>query len=757
MTPRQILVVLAAGCSFLALSADTVDAAPQYPWQTSETTEEPEDPEVATGMDFLRDYAETGGFRLGLPTSIEMTPSGDAIFFLRSGPRSRVRDLYIYDPVQRKERQLISASEMLAQGEEQLTLEEKARRERMRLSAAGVATFSLSGDGDHILAPLSGRLFVVSWREPNVTELSVAGGFPIDPRFSPDGNHVAYAADGDLWVVPVAGGPPRRLTEKDGEHVANGVPEFAAQEEMDRDHGYWWSPDSKFLAYQRNDDSELPLFYISDPSDPAKPPQSWRYPRAGTKNTDVRLAIVPVTGGEPVWVKWDRAAYPYLATVKWEVAGAPLTILVQDRAQQEEILFAVDPATGETRELLRETDDAWLNLDQQMPKWLKDGEAFLWTTERRGAWQLEVREADGKLRNVVTRPSLAYKRLVHVDEDAGHVYVEGQPSVLDTQAYRIGLDGSDQRAVTAGLGMRRLEISADGSLQVLEEETPDAAPRIWIRNAAGEPKGTLETTNEWPGFDLHVEYEQVGIDPAFYSAVIRPFDFDPTKKYPVILHVYGGPHNQMVARRATDKLLDQWLANQGFVVVLIDGRGTPYRGRDWERSIRGNFIERPLADQALVLQLLGARFEEMDLERVGVYGWSFGGYFSAMAVMQRPDLFRAGVAGAPVTDWRDYDTHYTERYIGLPDENPEAYQVSNVLTYADQLKRPLLIIHGTADDNVYFVHGLKMSDALTRAGVRHEFVPLSSQTHMVVQPDYVEIVRRLHVEFFEKHLGHPEG
>lgn len=764
---------LASALAVSVLAALTVTAGPALAAPQAGIVENsegelqpmPEDLEVATSMKFLTDYAETGRFRLGLPASIEMTPNGDAVFFLRSGPRSRVRNLYHYDPATRQEQQLLSAEEILGGQEEELTPEEKARRERMRLSARGFASYSLSGDGQHILAPLSARLFVIDWRTSDFQELPVAGGVPIDPRFSPDGSHVAYSASGDFWVVPVEGGAPRRLMESDGEHVAWGVPEFAAQEEMDRDHGYWWAPDGRHLAVQRNDDSGLPVFYIADPSNPAKPPQSWRYPRAGTTNTDVQLAIVPAAGledgVEPVWVDWDREAYPYLATVKWDTPGAPLTILVQDRHQQEQILYRVDPQSGATTELLRETDDAWLNLDQQMPRWLSVGEegeqaGFLWTTERRGAWQLELRKADGSLDRVLTEPRLTYTRLVHVDEDAGFVVVEGQPSVLDVQAYRVSLQGGTPRALTSGLGYRRLEISADGSLQVLREDLPESASRFAVRDAGGVRTGQVESTNAWPSFDLHVEYQTIGKEPKFYASIQRPFDFDPEKKYPVIVHVYGGPHKQMVLRQGDDKLLDQWLANQGFIVVRIDGRGTPNRGREWERAIRGNFIDQPLDDQALVLQLLAARNGEMDLERVGVYGWSFGGYFSAMATMRRGDLFKAGVAGAPVTDWIDYDTHYTERYIGLPDENPEAYEVSNVLTYAEQLKVPLRILHGTADDNVYFVHGLKMSDALARAGISHEFFPLASQTHMVADPNYVEIVNRLHVEFFKEHLGEPE-
>ena len=251
---------------------------------------------------------------------------------------------------------------------------------------------------------------------------------------------------------------------------------------------------------------------------------------------------------------------------------------------------------------------------------------------------------------------------------------------------------------------------------------------------------------------MNLELTTVTGEHMYHAAVIRPNDFERGRQYPVILSVYGGPHAQMVSASSRRYILQQWFANQGFIVVCIDGRGTPNRGRLWERAIVGNFIDLPLDDQVTALQLLGARYPEMDMSRVGVYGWSFGGYFSAMAVMRRPDIFDVGIAGAPVADWEDYDTHYTERYIGLPQENPEGYRASNVLTWAPDLQRPLLIIHGTADDNVYFTHALKMSNVLVQEGIPHEFMPLSGMTHMVADPDIVIPMYERMIGFLTKHL-----
>jgi dipeptidyl-peptidase-4 len=234
---------------------------------------------------------------------------------------------------------------------------------------------------------------------------------------------------------------------------------------------------------------------------------------------------------------------------------------------------------------------------------------------------------------------------------------------------------------------------------------------------------------------------------------VRPADYRPGTAYPVIVSVYGGPHSQQVTQAGRNYLLEQWLADHGFMVVSIDGRGTPARGRAWERALKGNLIDSPLADQVEALHALGASHPELDLTRVGIYGWSFGGYFAAMATLRRPDVFRAGVAGAPVTDWRDYDTHYTERYMDLPDSNAEGYRAASTLTYADRLERPLLIAHGTADDNVFFLNSMKLCDALFRAGKPFEFLPLTGFTHMVPDPLVTARLYQRIAEFLEDHVA----
>ena len=348
------------------------------------------------GDEFLKQYAETYRFTLGQPTAIQVTDSGDAVLFLRSGPRSFVRDLFEFNVTTGQQRVLTTARDLLKGEQEQLTAEELARRERMRSAARGIASFELSRDGRQILVPLSGSLFLIERATGKVHELKSTAGHPIDARYSPNGKSLAAVRDGDLYVLDIASGSERRLTHGASQTLSHGLAEFVAQEEMARMHGYWWSPDSSHIAYQQTDTSRVEQLYIADPTKPENPPDAWRYPRPGQENARVRLGIIPSSGGKTTWIEWDRERYPYLAAVTWE-ENTPLTVLVQNREQTAEVLLAVDPATGSTTELLQETDSAWINLESGMPRWLADGKSFLWTTERGGAWQLELRNRDGSL------------------------------------------------------------------------------------------------------------------------------------------------------------------------------------------------------------------------------------------------------------------------------------------------------------------------------------------------------------------------
>jgi len=721
------------------------------------TTSKPASKPVDTS--FLAQYAETYRFWLGRPAGMTFLPDG-TLLFQRSGPRSFTRDLYALS-ADGKESVFLTAQQVLAGAEETLSEEEKARRERTRTAARGITSYSVSRDGKTVIVPLSGKLFAVDVATKKVRELGEgAKGYPIDPRLSPDGKKLACVRDGHVHVIDVASGKDQRMTPDKADHETWGSAEFVAQEEMGRMKGYWWAPDSSALLVQHADESKVETLHIVDPMHPEKVPADFRYPRAGTTNATVKLALLPVGGGKPTWIAWDRKRWEYLVNVVWsDEAGAVPTVVVQDRRQRELVMLGADLKTGKTTTLHAENDAAWVNIEQSVPVWLDadNGGGFLWLTERNGWPQLERRKADGTEPKALTKPGVTVKAVLGVEAKAKRAWlsVGTQEDPTSTHVATVPLGGGELTLVTK-VGGRHGAVVDDATGRHVVIQHDEEGNASWsVRGADGKEVAQVASKAEKAPMKANVEWLTVddkAPEGPLHAAVIRPRTFDANTKYPVLLHVYGGPHAQMVTRARSGYLLDQWFADLGYVVLRIDGRGTPSRGRDWERSIYGNFIAKPMADQVRGLKALGAKFEELDLTRVGIYGWSFGGYFSAMAVMQHPEVFHAGIAGAPVCAWEDYDTHYTERYIGHPKTDPKAYEVSNVLSYVDKLGSPLLIMHGTADDNVYFTHAVKMSNALFRAGKDHEFLPLSGFTHMVPDPNVTTRLYMRYVTFFEENV-----
>ncbi len=689
---------------------------------------------------FLRDFAETRGFLLGRPSRIQPTPDGRSVLFLRGPARDPVLGLFELDVATGETRELITPRELLGGATEDLSDAERARRERMRITESGFTWFELSADGRQVLLLLSGRLFVLDRNSRRTRVLVESTDKPVlAPHLSPDGRCVAFVRGHDLWVVGVDGSdPPRALTSGGSEDVMHGLPEFVAQEEMARHEGYWWSPDGAFIAYAEVDQSAVDRFSISDPAHPERPPQHARYPRPGRANAHVRLGVVAVGISRAIpttrWIVWDDAHFPYLARVLWDTPKAALTLLVQTRDQREVALLSADPSTGATTAILTDTDDAWVNLDRTLPRWLPDGSGFLWGTERSGRAALELHRPDGSLDRVVVDGPADLLGLVHITpaSDAVHVLLG---DAVSNRLLRVPLTGGSPVTLTTDQAEHTPVFSAGGSIFVDARVAVDAWPEATIHRAGdGVCIGRLPHVAETPPFTVNVELTTVGSERSFHAAVVRPRAFDAGRRYPVVVFVYGGPHSLMVRSDQRHYLLAQWLADHGAIVVSIDNRGTPRRDRAWERAIKGNFGDIPLGDQIDGLFALGQRFPQIDLSRVGIYGWSFGGTMAALAVLRRPDVFKVAVAGAPVVDWRDYDTHYTERYLGLPDENPDGYRMSSPLSYAAGLTRPLLLIHGTADDNVYAFHSFKLVDALFRAGRPFDFLPLAGVTHQTPDP-----------------------
>jgi dipeptidyl-peptidase 4 len=714
---------------------------------------------------FSKDYAETQRYSRGRPKALRFTPDGKQVFFLRSAARDATQQLYAFDTATGQTRELITPAQLLGSADEVLSKEEKARRERLRLSAKGFTRFDLTPDGNTLLLPLSGKLFALELSTQKVRTLDDGAKPALDAQLSPDGSRVAFVRDYDLYVRELKNGKETRLTQGGSEALQHGLPEFIAQEEMGRYQGFWFSPDGKTLAYEEADHREVERFTISDPAQPEAGATGFYYPRPGKNNVRVRLGLMPATGGTTTWVRWDTAKYPYLLRVEWpktKPVQAPLTLIVQTRDQREQAVLTVQP-NGSTQTLLVQRDPAWLDPDFSFVRWLPDGSGFLSASEERGETQLLLYDRKGGNAQVLV--SRGFDAVQGVDDD-GRVTATVFASPLEVQVLRITPQlgpAAVPDLLATGPGERSVVLARASGHYAVTEATLDQPATTTVFTADGSRIGVLPSVAElpmvWPMPELlTVEHD----GETFHAAVLKPRNFDAKKKYPVIDSVYGGPTTNVVSANAMAYLRDQWLADHGAIVVKIDNRGTLRRNREWARAFKdrdgknGDALSVIVNDQANVLLALARQVPQMDITRVGITGWSYGGTSSAAAVMLRPDVFKVAVAGAPVTDWADYDTHYTERYLDTPQANPEGYAKSNLVARAAELSRPLLLIHGSGDDNVYFLHSLRLADALFRAGKPFEFLPLVNFTHMVANTQVQERLDARVAEFLFRTLGTPQ-
>jgi len=700
----------------------------------------------------LADAAATYNFKLGRPTALAATADGH-VLFRRTPPREFAADLYELDTKTGEVRTLVSVAELLGTADEHLSAEEKARRERSRTATRGVVDIGVSKDGRTVFVPLAGAFYVVDRTSGERRKIDPLGS-AYDPQLSPDGAYIAFVRGGNLWLVDTRGRTAARQLTNHPEGIEYGAADFAAAEELDRGRGYWWSPDSKQLLFQRTDARKVDTLYVADARHPESPPVPFKYPRAGTPNAMVDLGVVSIGGGTPRWLTWDLDKYPYLSRVAWSAQGL-LSIVVLSREQMDLAIIAFD-AAGNASTLLTEHDNAWVNVtrakghmsyDAGAPLWLPDGSGFLWATESRGdAWTLELRGKDGALVRVLTKPELGLRTLIGLDGDAAIVEASADP--LRNSVWRVPLAGGAPESISNEDGVANADF--DNGITVVFTMFATGGERTVAIARGG--KHELPSVVEHPKLVPTTALETVELGGrTHYVAITRPRAFDPGRKYPVLLKVYGGPHAQLVDAARDGYVMDQWYADAGFIVVRSDNRGTPWRGRAWERAIVGDLLTIPLEDQVAALQAVGARHHELDLSRVGIFGWSFGGYMAALAVLLRPDVFHAAIAGAPVTDWKLYDTAYTERYMRLPEHNAAGYERTSAITHAAKLSRPLLLIHGISDDNVHFAHTLSLIEELYVHGKRAEVITLSS-THMVPDPKLNLAREQTQIDFFRKHL-----
>ncbi len=692
--------------------------------------------------------ARTNNFNAGLPRGFEVSPDGRRVVFLRSASgTSMAQSLWLYDVGTGRERELADPLSLLDDSQERLTPEERARRERMRVRGSGVVAFSTDADVTRAAFALSSRLFVVDLvDQAPPRELPVTSSV-IDPCLDPTGLRVAYAGEDGLHVVDESSGDRLIVGPEPDEpaEVRWGLAEFAAAEELARARGFWWSPDGQSLLVERYDERAVMLWHIADPVRPDAEPARLRYPQAGTANALVSLAFVTLDGAR-VDVEWrsdtpvEGRVLEYLAHVEWSGARPLLTLLTRDQTRLE--FRDVDPATGKSTLVRSLSDDAWVELLAGTPRRLESGQ-LLHGLDRDETRHLAL---DG---TPFTPAGVQVRRVVSAGEDGVVALVSPTEPVGVIALARLSFDGSvgylsDEDGVAIGA-------EGGGTVVVAQQSLRDPFVVTTVSAVDGSG-GTLASVAESVPLTLEPEILTTG-SRSYPTAVLFPAGHvKGSQRLPVLMDPYGGPQVQTVVRSARSCLEQQWFADQGFVVVVADGRGMAGRGPAWDKLAQHDFVG-TIDDQVEVLADLAERYpDDIDTDRVGIRGWSFGGYLSALGVLRHPEVFGAAIAGAPTTDLRLYDTCYTERYLGHPDANPQVYDANSLIPLAGELSRPLLLVHGLADDNVVVAHTLLLSSALLAAGRPHQMIPLSGMTHMANDEVVAENLLLLQLEFLRRSL-----
>ena len=697
-----------------------------------------------TGISFPRQNARTVGFSLGVPYAFAIAPDENRVAFLRArSGTDRSTGLWVRDAATGAERLIADPEDLLSGGEESLPPEEQARRERTRQAAAGVVSFAADEVVRIAAFALSGRLFVADLADPDGTSVRelVVPGPVLDPRPDPTGANIGYVADGALRVVGADGAGDRALAVPEAENVTYGLAEFLAAEEMYRTRGFWWSPDGQQLLVARVNTTPVARWHVSDPAHPSRPPVEVAYPRAGTANADVSVVLAGLDGNLTP-VAWDSSDAPYLTSAHWS-RGGPALLQVASRDQRTMRVLAV-AEDGTVERICEDTDPDWVDVVGGTPAWTPGGE-LVRVVARDGAYRLMIGE------DPVTPVSLNVAGVLDVGDDVLFTATGEDPAEL--HVYTSGPNGTVRVTREPGVhhAARRgeLVVSSSRSLGWFGSRV-----QVW---RGDEPTGEIASLAETPVLTPEVTFLTAGAH-GLRCALLLPREHQRgSARLPVLCDPYGGPAARRVVSARNAYLTPQWFADQGFAVLIADGRGTPGRGPDWDRLIHYDEATPNLEDQVEALHAAAAAYPDLDLTRVGIRGWSHGGYLAALAVLRRPDVFHTAVAGAPVTDQRLYDTFYTERYLGHPDDHPDAYDHNSLIDDAPRLERPLMLIHGLADDNVVVAHTLRLSSALLAAGRPHTVLPLSGVTHMARQEEVAENLMLLQVEFLKRTLSMSPG
>jgi len=700
--------------------------------------------------------------------SLRVSPDGERVTFLRGRADNQFQlDLWEYNMKDKTTHRLVDSKKLVPN--ENLSLEEKARRERARTaSLSGIISYSWSPDGKQILVPIAGDLYLVDVKNPDNAR-KVASGNVGDPKISPKGRYVSFVRDQNLFVIDLSTGQERQLTTDGKGTIHNGEAEFVAQEEMDQRTGYYWAPDDSAIAYRRYDEAPVPVARRFEIFADRTEVIDQRYPAAGDPNVLIDLMIVnPATGAQKK-VDLGQDKDIYLVRADWSADGKSLVYQRQTRDQKRLDLVAVDAATLAQRPLLTETSATWVAVPADL-RFLKSRNAFIWASERSGRNHLYLFDMTGRLLHPITKGEWGVDSILAVDEQAGKVYISSnKDAVIDKQTYAVNLDGGNADKpvrITKQDGMHDDTFATNGKIFVDTFSDPKTPPQTSIRRADGSLVEWLEH-NEVKGDHPYARYMADHLPTQFgsikshdgqdlYYSMIKPANFDPAKRYPVFLMVYGGPHSQQVTR-GWGNMFKQYMAQQGFVVFTLDNRGSSRRERKFTDVIYGELGKHEVEDQLTGIDWL-AKQSFVDPKRVGVFGWSYGGFMTLRLLEAGSDKIAMGVSVAPVTDWSLYDTHYTEQFVGTtPKANPQAYAQSGVFAHLDGLKSPLLLIHGMADDNVLFTNSTRLIDALVNRNVKFDLMTYPGAKHGISSRAGQRHVYGMIEGFFKKNLGGTEA
>lgn len=699
--------------------------------------------------------------------NLRVSPDGERVTFLRGSADNQYQlDLWEYNTKSKATRRLIDSKSLVPT--EELSLEEKARRERARTAGlSGILNYFWSPDGKQLLVPIAGNLYLVDAAKPDAAR-KVASGNVTDPKISPRGRYVSFVRDQNLVVIDLKTGAERALTTDGKGTIHNGEAEFVAQEEMDQHTGYYWAPDDSAIAYRRYDEAPVPVARRFEIFADRTEVIDQHYPAAGDPNVLIELMLVNPATGEQRKVDLGAEKDIYLVRADFSADARTLVYQRQSRDQKRLDLVAVDVATLGQRPLFTETSRTWVEIHNDL-RFLSKRNAFIWASERTGRKHLYLYDLNGKLLHPISRGEWGVDNILAVDEGASKVYISSnREAVIDKQTYALALDGStaDKPArITKGDGWHEAAFASNGKLFVETYSNPNTPPQVAIRKPDGSmvewvEKNELNANHPYAKYlpdHLPTEYGtlKAADGQTLHYSIIKPANFDAAKRYPVFLFTYGGPHSQRVTR-AWGNYFDQYMAQQGFVVFRLDNRGSGRRERQFTDTLYGNLGKHEVEDQVAGVDWL-AQQSFVDPKRIGVFGWSYGGFMTLRLLAAASDKIAMGVSVAPVTDWALYDTHYTERYVGgTPKSDPAAYERSGVFAHLDGMKSPLLLIHGMADDNVLFTNTTRLIDDLVKRNVQFELMTYPGAKHGISGRTSQRHVYGLIESFFKKQLGGTE-